>query len=99
VAELRRRYCVEPPDLAITDFDPSNRMSDPQNRLGHALHLFGESVPFGFNALVLGLQTTIRFERLQGLDPFRKLRRSFMQTVLFERSVVHLAARELQVIA
>ena len=48
---------------------------------------------------MLGLQTTIRFERLQSLDPFRKLRRSFLQTVPFERAVVHLAARELQVIS
>ncbi len=28
MAELRRRRCVEPPDLAITDFDPADRVSD-----------------------------------------------------------------------
>jgi hypothetical protein len=39
------------------------------NRTGHALHLFGEPVPFGQNAFVLRQRTTICFERPQDLDP------------------------------
>ena len=99
MAELRRRCCIEPPDLAVAGFDLTNKVSNLRNRIGHALHLFGETVPFVYNSFVLRPHTAICFERFQGLDPFRKLRRSFMQTVLFERGVVHLAARELQVIA
>jgi hypothetical protein len=38
------------------------------NRTGHALHLFGEPVPFGQNAFVLRQRTTICFERPQDLD-------------------------------
>ena len=73
VAELRRR-CVESPDLAITGFDLTNKVSNLRNRIGHVLHLFGETVPFGQNALMLRPHTAICFERLQGLDPFGKLR-------------------------
>ena len=47
MAELRRRCCVEPPDLAVAGFDLTNKVSDLRNRIGHALHLFGEPVPFG----------------------------------------------------
>lgn len=41
----RRRRSVEPPDLAIANGDLADRVSDLRNRLGHALHLFGETVP------------------------------------------------------
>ena len=71
--ELRRRCCVEPPDLAITNCDPADYVIDLRNRLGQAIHLFGEPIPLSQNSLMLGLQTAIRFERLQGLDPFGKL--------------------------
>ena len=70
IAKPQRRGCVDSPDLAITNGDPADRMSDLRNRIGHALHLFGEPVPLGENSLVLRPHTAICFERLQGLDPF-----------------------------
>ena len=99
MAELRRRCRVEAPDLSVAGFDLTNKVSDLRNRIGHALRLFGEPIPFVFNALVLVPHPAIRFERLQRLGPFRKLRRGFLQTVPFERGIEHLATRELQVIA
>ena len=99
MAELRRRCCVESPDLAIAYGDPTGRVSDLHNRLDHALHLFGETVPFGENTLVLRPHTAICFDRHQGLDPFGELCSGFVQTVPRERRVVHFATRELQVVA
>ena len=80
-AELRRRRCVEPADLAITDFDPTGSVSDLQNGLDHTIHLSGELVPFGSNSFVLGLQTTICFEQLQGFDPIGELLPGFVHTI------------------
>jgi hypothetical protein len=62
IAKPRRRCCVEPPDLAITHSDPTNRLSDLHNRLGHARHLFGKPIPLGENAFVLRLHMAICFE-------------------------------------
>jgi hypothetical protein len=53
MAELRCRCCVEPSDLAITNSDPADRVSDLRNRLGHALHLFGEAITFGIACMKL----------------------------------------------
>jgi hypothetical protein len=53
-------------------------MGDLPNRLGHALHLFGEAITFGQSAFALRPHTAICFERLQGLEPFRKLRPGLM---------------------
>ena len=74
-------------------------MSDLRNRLGHALHLCGEAVPLGENSLMLGLQTTIRFERLQDLDPFGKPRSSLVQAIPREGRILHFATRYLYLIA
>jgi hypothetical protein len=81
VAEPRRRCCVESPDLAVAGFDLTNKVSNLRHRTSHALHLFGEPVTFCQYALMLGLQTTIRFKRLQGLDPLGELLPGFVQTI------------------
>ena len=99
MAMPQRRRCVEPPNLAVNRFDLTYEVSDLQNWLDHTIQLFGEPVPFGRNALVLGLQTTICFDRPQGLDPLGELLPGFVQTIPRERSVLHLATRKLQVIA
>jgi hypothetical protein len=66
--ELRRRCCVQPPDLAITDFDPTDRVSDLHNRIGHALHFSGETVPLGQKAFVFRSHAAVCFERFQDVD-------------------------------
>ena len=94
----QRRRCVEPPNLAVNRFDLNYEMSDLQNRIGQALHRFGEPVPFGRNALMLGLQATIRFERPQLFNPLAKPLRRLGQAIPFEDGVVHCPAREDRVI-
>jgi hypothetical protein len=94
-AKPRRRCSVEPPDLAITDFDASEFMGDLHNRIDHALYLFGELVPVGPNVLTLGLQTASRFKRFQDLDPFRELFPGFVQTIPHERHALHFSTRKL----
>src|SRR4029077_11227348 len=73
IAKPQRRGCVEPSDLAITYGDPADYASDLRNLIRRALHLVGEAVTLGGNALMLGSQTTIRFERLQSVDPLGEL--------------------------
>jgi hypothetical protein len=72
------RRCVEPPNLAVNRFDLNYEASDLQNWLDQTIHRFPETVPLGRNAVMLDLQTTICFERPQGLDPFGKLRSGLM---------------------
>ena len=70
-----------PAGFATTHGDLTDRVSDLHNQTGHALHLFGEPVPFGQNALVLRPHAAICFERLLGLDPPGELLPGFVQTI------------------
>jgi hypothetical protein len=74
-------------------------VSDLHNRTGHALHLFGEPLPFGENSLVLRPHAAICFERLQGLDPFGKLRSRLVQAIPRERRALHLSTRKRHIVA
>ena len=99
MVEPRRRCCVQAPDLAITDFDPTDRLSDLRNRLRPALHFFGETVPLGQNAFVLHPHAAVCFKRLQGVDPFSELRSSFVQAIPREVRILHLPTRDLHIVA
>ena len=53
MAQLRRRYRVVSPDLAITDGDPADRVSDLHDRTCRCPPSLGEPLPFGQNSFVL----------------------------------------------
>jgi hypothetical protein len=99
MAMMQRRCRVEPPDLAIAELDFANEVSDPDYRLDHVQHFLCEPVTLGRYLLVFGLQTAIRFKRLQSLDPFDELCRSFAQAISMKHGVVHLAASELHIVS
>jgi hypothetical protein len=98
MAMLQRRRCVDPPNQTVNRLDLNYEVSDLQNWLDHTIHLFGEPVPFGWNALVLGLQTAICFERLQLVNPLAKPLRRLDQAIAFEGCGVHCPARDDRVI-
>jgi hypothetical protein len=96
---LQRRRCVEPPNHTVNRLDLNYEVSDLHDRLRHALHFIGETIPLSQNTFMFGARTTICFERLQGLDPLGKLPSGFVQTIPRENRVLHPATRKFQGVA
>jgi hypothetical protein len=49
-----RRRRVEPPDLAVAELNFANEVSDPDDQLDHAEHVFSEPVASIKRAFALG---------------------------------------------